>query len=83
MIGFALGRYAPAIIGVLAIVGIVTGLYLDVKRSAYLDGKRSAENERALQDARDHIETRERIDEAISNPDNCAWLDRLRGHCAD
>lgn len=83
MIGFALGRYAPAIIGALVIVGVVVGLYLDVKRSAYLDGKRSAENERALQDARDHIETRDRIDEAISNPGDCVWLDRLRGDCAD
>lgn len=75
MIGFALGRYAPAIIGVLAIVGGVAGLYLA--------GKRSAENERALQDARDHIETRDRIDEAISNPGDCVWLDRLRRDCAD
>ena len=36
---------------------------------------------RALDDARDHIETRERIDDATDPVDGCAWFDRLRDAC--
>lgn len=36
---------------------------------------------RALDDARDHIETRERIDDATAPVDGCAWIDRLRDAC--
>lgn len=36
---------------------------------------------RALDDARDHIETRERIDDATAPIDGCAWFDRLRDAC--
>jgi hypothetical protein len=34
-----------------------------------------------LQDAKDHISTRERIDDATTPVDGCAWFDRLRGAC--
>ena len=36
---------------------------------------------RELQDARDHIETRERIDEAIDADPDCSWRERLLGQC--
>ncbi|WP_158963894.1 hypothetical protein [Chachezhania sediminis] len=34
-----------------------------------------------VQDLQDHIETRERIDNALDRPDGCAWPDRLHGAC--
>lgn len=36
---------------------------------------------RALDDARNHIETREDIDNALSADRGCFWLDRLRASC--
>ena len=30
-----------------------------------------------------HIETRERIDNALDHPADCAWPDRLLGNCLD
>lgn len=36
---------------------------------------------RALDDARNHIETREDIDNALSADRDCPWYDRLRQSC--
>ena len=33
------------------------------------------------QELQGHIETRERIDNALDRPDGCAWTDRLHGAC--
>jgi len=33
--------------------------------------------------ANETINSTERFNDAASNPDNCAWLDRLRGSCPD
>jgi len=65
--------FAPYLIGAGAFAAIVgAALYLGAKW----------ERDRAeLQDARDHIETRDRIDDAITANPGCAWLDRLRGTC--
>lgn len=48
---------------------------------AFLAGRYSGGQARDLDQARDHITTRERINNAISRPDGCAWPDRLRGDC--
>lgn len=48
---------------------------------AYAAGRYSGGQAAALDEARDHIETRERIDDAMGNPDGCAWHDRLRNTC--
>jgi CHASE3 domain sensor protein len=36
---------------------------------------------RELDDAKTHIENRERIDDALSADRDCPWLDRLRASC--
>lgn len=38
-------------------------------------------DKRALDDARNHIETREDIDNALSADRDCPWYDRLRQSC--
>ena len=49
--------------------------------AGYWLGTRDAATRADLGAARDHIETRERIDNALRNPSGCAWADRLRGDC--
>ena len=49
----------------------------------YLAGKSHERDKTDLNNARDHIETRERIDNATAPVDGCAWLDRLRKACTD
>lgn len=58
---------------VLAVVLAVAG--------AWGYGMHTERQRQALEDAKDHIETRDRIDEATSNPSGCHWADRLRGSC--
>lgn len=48
---------------------------------AFLAGRYTGGQARDLDDARDNITTRERIDNALDNPDGCPWHVRLRGDC--
>ena len=49
----------------------------------YLAGKSHQRDKTELENATDHIETRERIDNATAPVDGCAWLDRLHGTCSE
>jgi hypothetical protein len=65
-----LGPYLIGAFAVAAVIAAVVVWFVQTDR-----------DRRALDDARDHIETRERIDNALSPVDGCAWFDRLRDAC--
>ncbi|MGR3823695.1 MAG: hypothetical protein ACU0A5_14095 [Salipiger marinus] len=49
--------------------------------AGYWLGARDARHRAAAEAALDHIDTRERVDDALVRPDGCAWFDRLRQAC--
>lgn len=58
------------------VVGVVVGLAFGA--GYFVKGQSAAEDS-----ARDHINTRERVEDAIANPNGCAWSERLLGTCVD
>ncbi|TRW94943.1 hypothetical protein FNJ84_17780 [Paracoccus sp. M683] len=62
------GLLALAVAGVAALGGWV-----------YWQGGKDARRE--ADGLRDHITTRERIDNALDRPAGCSWLDRLQSAC--
>lgn len=49
--------------------------------AGYVVGSREARQAAALGAAQDNINTRNRVDEAMDNPDGCAWHDRIMRTC--
>lgn len=65
-----LNRYAIIAVALACIIGGLIYIGVSFER-----------DRRALDDARNHIETREDIDNALSADRDCFWLDRLRASC--
>jgi hypothetical protein len=49
--------------------------------AGYWLGARDARQKAEFGAARDHIDTRGRVDDALVRPDGCAWFVRLRQAC--
>lgn len=64
---------APYLIGAFAVAAVIAAVVV-----WFVQADR---DRRGLQDAREHFETRERIDDATAPVDGCAWFDRLRAAC--
>lgn len=59
--------------GTLLILAIIGALVLFGSETAQTAAERDA--------LQSEIETRERVEDAMDRPDDCAWPDRLRGAC--
>lgn len=65
--------FAPYLFGAFAVAAVIAATVV-----WFVQADR---DRRELQDAREHFETRERIDDATSPVDGCMWFDRLRAAC--
>jgi len=62
----------PLALAAVAVLAFGSGYWLRAR-----DARQKAE----LGEARDHIDTRGRVDDALVRPDGCVWSDRLRQAC--
>ncbi|GHE88380.1 hypothetical protein GCM10016455_05640 [Aliiroseovarius zhejiangensis] len=63
---------------ILSAIGALLLGFLAYGKAQRHEGRKDAREERAQQDAQDHIETRERIEDAVDDDRDADWRDRLR-----